>query len=69
MSERRKLYRRALGLPTVEEETLVASGGFCAPLSPTFIHLDGGKLDLGIVRDSVVNSSSDYEVFAEVFEP
>jgi hypothetical protein len=34
----------------------------------TWIHLDGGELDLGIVRDSTLNSTNDYRIFAEVFE-
>ncbi len=27
--------------------------------------LDGGRLDLGIVRDSALNAASDYEIFFE----
>lgn len=34
----------------------------------TFQLLDGGKLDIGVVRDSVLNNTNDYEVFTEVFE-
>ena len=30
--------------------------------------LDGGRLDLGIVRDSLLDSTNDYETFVEVFE-
>ena len=56
--ERRTLYRRALGLAR-EEGQLVASGGFCVP---------HGTLELGIIRDSQVNSVSDYKLFAETFE-
>lgn len=33
-----------------------------------FLYLDGGTLDLGLVRDSTLNSTNDYQVFAEVFE-
>lgn len=33
-----------------------------------FLHLDGGTLELGIVRDSVLNSTNDYQVFGELFE-
>ena len=32
------------------------------------LFLDGGELNLGIVRDSVLNSTNDYEVFEESFE-
>jgi hypothetical protein len=34
----------------------------------SFQFLDGGSLDLGIVRDSVLNETNDAMVFAEVFE-
>jgi len=34
----------------------------------SFIWLDGGTLDLGVVRDSTLNSTNDYSVFAETFE-
>jgi hypothetical protein len=30
--------------------------------------LDGGRLDLGVVRDSVLDSTNDYETFVELFE-
>jgi hypothetical protein len=33
-----------------------------------FIHLDGGTLDLGIVRDSTLNSTNDFQIFGENFE-
>lgn len=33
-----------------------------------WLHLDGGTLDLGLVRDSTLNSTNDYEVMAEFFE-
>jgi hypothetical protein len=33
-----------------------------------FLYLDGGTLDLGLVRDSTLNSTNDYQVFSEVFE-
>ena len=34
----------------------------------TFLFLDGGNLDLGVVRDSQLNSVNDYELFFETFE-
>jgi hypothetical protein len=34
----------------------------------TFLFLDGGTLDLGLVRDSTLNSTNDYKMFAETFE-
>jgi hypothetical protein len=33
-----------------------------------FIHLDGGSLELGLVRDSTLNSTNDFQMFGEVFE-
>ncbi len=33
-----------------------------------FTFLDGGVLDLGIVRDSVLNAANDHMVFSESFE-
>jgi len=34
----------------------------------TFIRLDEGRLDLGIVRDSTLNATNDFQVFTETFE-
>ncbi len=34
----------------------------------TFTHLDAGSLDLGIVRDSNLNATNDFQVFAETWE-
>ena len=34
----------------------------------TFLFLDGGTLDLGLVRDSVLNGTNDYKIFLETFE-
>jgi hypothetical protein len=34
----------------------------------TFLYLDGGVLELGLVRDSVLNSTNDFEIFGESFE-
>lgn len=34
----------------------------------TFIYLDGGNLDLGVVRDSGLVSTNDYKTFSETFE-
>ncbi len=33
-----------------------------------FIHVDGGSLELGVVRDSTLNSTNDFSVFGETFE-
>lgn len=34
----------------------------------TWLFLDGGELDLGLVRDSVLNSQNDFQIFMETFE-
>lgn len=34
----------------------------------SFIFVDGGTLNLGLVRDSTLNSTNDYSVFVETFE-
>ena len=34
----------------------------------SFLHLDSGVLELGVVRDSTLNSTNDYQVFGETFE-
>lgn len=34
----------------------------------SFLFVDGGTLELGIVRDSVLNSTNDYQIFGESFE-
>jgi len=34
----------------------------------SFQFLDGGRLDLGVVRDSVLDATNDYETFIETFE-
>jgi len=37
-------------------------------LNGAFLHLDGGSLELGLVRDSSLNHANDYELFGESFE-
>ena len=34
----------------------------------SFLYLDAGTLELGIVRDSTLNSTNDYQIFGEAFE-
>lgn len=34
----------------------------------SFLYLDGGMLELGIVRDSVLNKTNDFQIFGETFE-
>jgi hypothetical protein len=37
-------------------------------VSGTFQRLDGGVMDIGVVRDSTLDATNDYEIFTEVFE-
>lgn len=34
----------------------------------TWLHLDGGTLDFGLVRDSSLNATNDFQLFSEIFE-
>jgi hypothetical protein len=34
----------------------------------TWLHLDSGELDLGVVRDSSLNLTNDFQIFAETWE-
>ncbi len=49
-----------LGFPATVVFYLFAPG--------SFLFLDGGTLDLGIIRDSSLNATNDAEIFAESFE-
>jgi len=49
-----------VGFPTTVQFFLYPEG--------SFLFLDGGTLDLGIVRDSILNNTNDYQMFAETFE-
>jgi hypothetical protein len=49
-----------LGWPTTVVTYLYPEG--------SWLFLDGGTLDLGIVRDSTLNSTNDFQMFAETFE-
>ncbi len=49
-----------VGFPTTIQMFLYPEG--------SFLFLDGGTLDLGIVRDSILNNTNDYQMFAETFE-
>lgn len=54
--------------------TLGGNDGFPAKVTGylfaegSMVFLDAGTLDLGIVRDSTLNGTNDYQVFAETFE-
>lgn len=65
--------------PTTGSQVFGAQGaGVLLPFPPTvkwwifpegsFLYLDAGTLDVGIVRDSTLNLSNDFQVFSEVFE-
>jgi len=49
-----------LRFPTTVKWAISPEGGY--------LFLDGGTLDLGIVRDSTLNSTNDFQIFAETFE-
>lgn len=49
-----------LSFPTTAVMYLYAEG--------SFIFLDGGELDLGLVRDSTLNANNNFQMFAETFE-
>ncbi len=48
------------GLPDKVEWAIFPEGAF--------IHVDGGSLELGLVRDSTLNSTNDFQFFGETFE-
>lgn len=41
---------------------------FAVYVEGAFIHVDGGSLELGLVRDSTLNSTNDFQMFGETFE-
>ena len=49
-----------LGFPATVEWALYPEG--------SWLHLDAGSLDLGVVRDSVLNMTNDFQIFAETWE-
>ncbi len=49
-----------LAFPTAMQYAIFPEGAW--------MHLDSGSLDLGIVRDSTLNSTNDYQVFSETWE-
>lgn len=49
-----------LEFPTTVEFIMAPAG--------SFLFLDGGTLDLGLVRDSVLNKTNDYQIFGESWE-
>ena len=55
-------------------QQLLGFGGFPATVDllfyapGTFVRLDGGSIDLGVVRDSTLNLTNDFETFMETFE-
>jgi hypothetical protein len=48
------------GFPTTVEIAVYPEGAF--------IHVDSGSLELGLVRDSTLNSTNDFQIFGETFE-
>jgi hypothetical protein len=56
----------AQGVGTLESFPDVIQWGLFA--AGTFLHLDMASLELGIVRDSTLNSTNDFQIFGESFE-
>lgn len=61
-------------LPDASANSAVAYAGWPKRLSVfmfaegTFVYLDGGRIDLGVIRDSVLNQVNKYQTFVEPFE-
>lgn len=61
-------------LPDASANSAVAYAGWPKRLSfflfaeGTFVYLDGGRIDLGVIRDSVLNNVNKYQTFVEPFE-
>ncbi len=41
---------------------------YCLYPAGSWLHLDSGELNLGVVRDSTLNATNDFQVFAETWE-
>ena len=41
---------------------------WCIYPTGSWLHLDAGELNLGVVRDSSLNSTNDFQIFAEGWE-
>jgi hypothetical protein len=61
-------------LPDASANSAIAYAGWPKRLSfflfaeGTFVYLDGGRIDLGVIRDSVLNNVNKYQTFVEPFE-
>jgi hypothetical protein len=49
-----------LEFPTVVQYAIFPAG--------SWLHLDAGELNLGVVRDSSLNATNDFQIFAETWE-
>jgi hypothetical protein len=58
----------ALGLARGKLPPLPAEPPLISAAQGTFLYLDGGTLDLGLIRDSTLNATNNFEIFAETFE-
>lgn len=43
-------------------------GALSDTLDPPMTFVEGGVLELGVIRDSTLNATNDYQAFAEIFE-
>lgn len=48
-------------------EALPAGPAYLFP-EGSFLYLDGGTLDLGLIRDTAYNSTNNFKVYGETFE-
>ena len=54
--------------PNQSSQTATFTLGWLLYVTGTFQFIDGGRLDLGVVRDSLLDATNDYETFVETFE-
>ena len=60
--------QRELLWPGQSADAAFRAGVVALPRRARFQFLDGGGLDLGVVRDSTLDATNDYETFVEIFE-
>lgn len=76
MNRRRFLGLMALGvfglargkLPDIPPAEALPTAPVLAFQEGTFLYIDGGTLELGIVRDSVLTATDDFQIFGETYE-
>lgn len=56
------------GVPSADDNGWRTAADFMLFAPGTFVRMDQGTLDLGIVRDSTLNATNDFQIFTESFE-